>query len=116
MISSTIEDQIRDIVNNLIDLDPIKIIAFGSYATDTMQEDSDLDLLIVLNKNTIPKTYEEKMDLKVEIRKKIQEINKQLPIDIIVYTSAEYDEIKKNMGSFLREIHQTGKILYEKAS
>ena len=109
----TSDHQIKELVRNLLELDPVKIIAFGSYAAGDMNEDSDLDLLIVLNKNTIPQTYEEKMDLKVEVRKKIREINKKIPIDILVYTLAEYNEIKKNMGSFLKEIHQNGKVLYE---
>jgi uncharacterized protein len=116
VMTVTIEEQIKDLVNNLLELDPVKIIAFGSYATGEMHDDSDLDLLIVLNKDKIPQTYEEKMELKVEIRKKIREINKKIAIDIIVYTLPEYNEIIKNMGSFLKEIHETGKLLYEKAS
>ena len=116
VMTVVVEEQINTLVDKLLELDPVKIIAFGSYANGDMNEDSDLDLLIVLNINTIPQTYEEKMDLKVEIRKKIREINKKIPIDILVYTLPEYNEIKKNMGSFLKEIHQTGKLLYEKAS
>ena len=116
VMTVVVEEQINTLVDKLLELDRVKIIAFGSYANGDMNEDSDLDLLIVLNINTIPQTYEEKMDLKVEIRKKIREINKKIPIDILVYTLPEYNEIKKNMGSFLKEIHQTGKLLYEKAS
>lgn len=115
-MNDRIEKQIKHIVDSLLDMDPIKIIAFGSYASNEMHEDSDLDLLIVLNIHKIPQTYEEKMDLKVEIRKRIREINRQIPIDIIVYTLPEYNEITKNMSSFLREIHQSGKLIYEKAS
>jgi len=115
-MTNFIDKQINELVTKLLELDPVKIIAFGSYATGDMHEDSDIDLLIVLNIDTIPQTYEEKMNLKVEIRKAIREINKKIPIDIIVYTLPEYNEIIKNMGSFLREIHETGKLIYEKAS
>ena len=115
-MTNFINKQINELVTKLLELDPVKIIAFGSYATGDMHENSDIDLLIVLNIDTIPQTYEEKMNLKVEIRKAIREINKKIPIDIIVYTLPEYNEIIKNMGSFLREIHETGKLIYEKAS
>ena len=115
-MTNYIDKQINELVTKLLELDPVKIIAFGSYATGDMHEDSDIDLLIVLNIDTIPQTYEEKMNLKVEIRKAIREINKKIPIDIIVYTLPEYNEVIKNMGSFLREIHETGKLIYEKAS
>jgi uncharacterized protein len=115
-MANLIDDHIKELVNKLAELDPVKIIAFGSYATGETHEDSDIDLLIVLNIDTIPQTYEEKMNLKVEIRKAIREINKKIPIDIIVYTLPEYKEILKNMGSFLKEIHETGKLIYEKAS
>ena len=115
-MTNFIDKQINELVTKLVELDPVKIIAFGSYATGDMHEDSDIDLLIVLNIDTIPQTYEEKMNLKVEIRKTIREINKKIPIDIIVYTLPEYNEVIKNMGSFLREIHETGKLIYEKAS
>lgn len=115
-MANLIDDQINELVNKLVELDPVKIIAFGSYASGEMHEDSDVDLLIVLNIDTIPQTYEEKMNLKVEIRKAIREINRKIPIDIIVYTLPEYKEILKNMGSFIKEIHKTGKLLYEKAS
>ena len=111
-----LESYLPDLISSLIGLDPVKIIVFGSYVNGDLHEDSDLDLLIVLNKNYIPKTYEEKMELKAAVRKTIRKINQKVPIDLLVYTIPEYNEIIKDMGSFLKEIHQTGKIIYEKAS
>lgn len=105
-----------EIIKSISKFDPIKVIVFGSYATNNLHEDSDLDLLIVLNINKSIKTYEEKNYIKSEIRKAIRPINRKIPIDLIIYTIPEYNKIKNNMSSFLREIHETGKVVYEKAS
>ena len=92
-----------------------KILVFGSYIEGNLHEDSDLDLLIVLDNDYLPKTYEERMELRLEIRKKIRSINKKIPIDLLIYTKPEYEIIIKNMNSFMKEIHNTGKVLYERA-
>lgn len=105
-----------ELIKSLSQFDPVKIIVFGSHAIKRAQKDSDLDLLIVLNINKIFSSYDEKHLLKSEIRKAIRPINRQIPIDLLVYTLPEYNIIFKNMGSFLREIHKHGKIVYEKAS
>ncbi|MCI5188493.1 MAG: nucleotidyltransferase domain-containing protein [Candidatus Electrothrix sp. AS4_5] len=103
-----------EIVKNIKKADPYKIILFGSYATDAYSEDSDLDLLVVLDSLGIAKNYAEKMRNKMLVRKKIYKLSKKIPIDLLVYTKGEYDIIQKNKSSFCNEIKKTGKILYEK--
>ncbi len=109
-------EYINEIVSKLAELDPYKIILFGSQATGTYSEDSDLDLLIILDSKEISKTYDEKMHNKLLVRDRIIDISKHIPIDLIVYTKAEYDIIEKARTSFIKEINNTGKVLYEKAS
>ena len=92
-----------------------KILIFGSYIEGNLHKDSDLDLLIVLENDYLPKTYEERMKLRLGIRKKIRSINKKIPIDLLIYTKPEYEIFFKNMNSFMREIHNTGKVIYERA-
>lgn len=115
-------DQMKDkrkylpeIVKNIREADPYKIILFGSYAGDTFSEDSDIDLLVVLNSLGIAKNYDEKMRNKLLVRRKIYNLSKKIPIDLLVYTKGEYDIIQKNKNSFCNEIKKTGKVLYEKA-
>lgn len=48
-----------------------KIGIFGSFARDEQQEDSDIDLIVELNKNT-PDIYETKQALKTFIGRKFQ--------------------------------------------
>ena len=56
------------------------------------------------------------MKKKLIVRNKIIEINERVPIDLIVYTKAEYEIMVKHGSSFLKEITTSGKTLYEKAS
>ena len=50
------------------------------------------------------------------MRNSIREINRQIPIDLVVYTRAEYELLQKQGTSFLNGIESSGKTLYEKAS
>jgi len=99
-----------------VTLDPYKIVLFGSHAIETQGEGSDIDLLVILDSEAISQTYKEKMKKKLMVRNKIIEINERVPIDLIVYTKAEYEIMVKHGSSFLKEITTSGKTLYEKAS
>ena len=110
------DSYIQDIVNQLKTLDPIQISLFGSRAADNYQEDSDIDILIVLNIDTVPNTYDDKIDLKLKVRKTIRSISKEVAIDLLVYTIPEYKDFMDTASSFAQEITQKGIVLYEKAS
>ena len=106
---------IRDIVSRLLTLDPYKIVLFGSYASEGEGSGSDIDLLVILDSEVISQTYEERMNRRLKVRASVQEINKQVPIDLIVYTKAEYELLQRNGTSFQKEIESSGKTLFEKA-
>jgi predicted nucleotidyltransferase len=107
---------IPEILRNLKQLDPYKIVLFGSYARGAFSEGSDLDLLVVLDSPTIAQSYDERMKNKLLVRRNIYELSKQVPIDLAVYTKGEYDLIAAHKTSFYHEINRTGKVLYEKAN
>ena len=106
---------IRDIVSRLLTLDPYKIVLFGSYASEGEGSGSDIDLLVILDSEVISQTYEERMNRRLKVRASVQEINKQVPIDLIVYTKAEYELLQRNGTSFQKEIESSGKTLFKKA-
>ena len=112
----TKNDDIHDILSRLLTLDPYMIVLFGSHATEGERLGSDIDLLVVLDSDAISQTYEERMKKRLMVRDSIQEINGRIPIDLIVYTRGEYEILQTNGTSFLNEIRNSGKILYEKAS
>ena len=109
-------EYIEEIVAKLILLDPYKIILFGSQASGTYTEDSDIDLFVILDSERVSQTYEEKMRNYLTASNQIIEINERVPIDLIVYTKAEYDILEENNVSFINEVRETGKTLYEKES
>jgi predicted nucleotidyltransferase len=107
---------IPEIISNIRQINPYKIILFGSYASGITSEDSDLDLVVVLDSPEITKNYEEKMKNKLMVRRNIYELSKKVPIDLVVYTKGEYEIISKSGSSFYNEIKDTGKVLYEKTN
>jgi predicted nucleotidyltransferase len=105
-----------EIIERIRRVNPYKIILFGSYANEAFSEDSDLDLLVILNSSRIAKNYEEKMQNKLLVRSKIYELSKKVPIDLVVYTKGEYDIIAESGISFYNELENSGKVLYEEAN
>ena len=114
------EQSLDTILDNLVVLlkssDPYKIILFGSYAKGNPNENSDIDILVILDNNHVSKTYQERLNKKILIRNSIIEINRKVPLDILVYSKEELNIIKKNGNYFIDEIEKTGKVIYEKAS
>ncbi|GHV30349.1 nucleotidyltransferase [Spirochaetia bacterium] len=96
--------------------DPYRIILFGSYAKGNPNENSDIDLMVILDNNHVSKTYEERLNKKISIRNLLLEINRKIPLDLLVYSKEELKLIKNHGNYFIDEIERTGKIIYEKAS
>jgi predicted nucleotidyltransferase len=95
--------------------DPYKIILFGSYANGSPDENSDIDIMVILDNDHISRTYEERLSKKIYIRSLLCEINRKIPLDILVYSKEELNLIKKHGNYFIDEVERTGKIIYEKA-
>src|SRR5437867_3830206 len=87
-------------------LKPKKIILFGSYAYGQPSEDSDVDLLIVLQGKGRPQ------DRALEIR---EQVVADFPIDLIVRTPAELRQRLSWGDWFLKEIVEKGIVLYDAA-
>lgn len=101
-LSKDLDKLITQIKNSY---NPNKIIIFGSTARFGPKEDRDVDLLIIKDtkKDHIRRSY--------EVRKCI---DTKFPLDILVYTPSEFKK-RFNLGDmFIREILETGKIVYEK--
>ena len=85
---------------------PEKIILFGSYAQGTPDRESDLDLLIIQDTD-LPR-HQRGVDIRLSL------IGGKIPIDILVYTSEEYNREKNDRHSFLHSALKTARVLYER--
>src|SRR6266849_6578376 len=83
---------------------PDKIILFGSYAYGTPNEDSDVDLLVVM-----PAWNQHSKAVKIRWR-----LAAPFPMDLIVRTPKEMKWRLEEGDCFLTQIVSKGKILYEK--
>src|SRR5438093_180946 len=86
--------------------DPDRIILFGSYAYGVPNEDSDVDILVVMpTRNPISQA--------VRIR---MAVDSPFPMDLLVRSPEKLARRLAEGDSFLREIVTRGKILYEKVN
>ena len=70
--------------------------------------------MVILDSGEVSVSFEEKLKNKIQVRESIYDLSKKMPIDLIVYTRAEYDILSKNKSSIILEIENSGKVLYEK--
>jgi len=84
------------------------IILFGSYAHGVPNPSSDLDLVIVLNEKGFAQSYMEKIDRRIQVSKPLSDIEKEIPIDLLVYTKDEWNELVQANSSFIRQIIKKG--------
>ena len=88
---------------------PEKVLLFGSYARGDATEDSDIDLLIILD---VPKESKRKWKQKLYYNLAGLGVSK----DIIIATPGEVDKYKDITGTVLFPALREGKVLYEKVS
>jgi predicted nucleotidyltransferase len=107
-------DIISKIIQCLMGLNVYKIILFGSYAKGTATEDSDIDLVVILDSEEMSQLFKDRMARSRPVSMALLEINRQYSMDIIVYTKAEFNYLKGKEDFFIQEIEETGKNLYGK--
>ncbi|MBN1114388.1 MAG: nucleotidyltransferase domain-containing protein, partial [Oligoflexia bacterium] len=99
------DELIYKIKNNF---DVSSIILFGSYAHGQPTENSDLDLLVILDDESFSKTYMEKIQKRLNILKCLGDMGDRIPIDLLVYTNSEWKKLLENGGSFIEQINTKG--------
>jgi len=83
---------------------PDKIFVFGSYAKNKITLDSDVDFFIVKN------TRKTRSERHREVSRLL--LDRQIPVDILVFTPKEI-EIRKEMGDFfILDILNEGRLIY----
>ena len=99
------EEAILDVVEQIAHLfSPHKIILFGSYTYGNPHPESDVDLLVVID------TQLRESLQAIQI---CQKISYRFGLDLIVYSPERLAERLRLGDSFLQEIVNRGKTLYE---
>ncbi|MBI5299291.1 MAG: nucleotidyltransferase domain-containing protein [Deltaproteobacteria bacterium] len=101
-----LEEELQRILTVLIrEYKPTRVYLFGSLASPRVHDWSDIDLIII--KETNRRFLDRIGDVLVLLKPRVG-------CDIVVYTPAEFDEMKTRKF-FKTEVDQHGKILYEAA-
>lgn len=106
-----LQEYLAELKNILAELNPYKAVLFGSYAYGEPNDDSDIDLIVVLNTNELPKSFAERSENYSLVKKYFSLLKEKVPMDLIVYTKREWEEFLKADSSFTREILAKGKYL-----
>lgn len=102
------QEQIRDLCNEIVrEFHPEKIILFGSYAYGEPDSDSDVDLLIIMPFDGSP--FRQAAIILGHVIRAVG----VLPLDLLVRTSAQVRERLQMGDTFMREIIERGKVMYE---
>jgi len=100
----TLKD-IREIVQQIVErFRPQKVILFGSYAQGKPSQDSDVDLLVVME------TSEQTLHAAARIS---AAIDHPFPLDILVFRPSELKASLERKGVFATEVVAKGVVLYE---
>ena len=95
--SEELIQEIKDFADSLKKILPVRdVYLYGSFATGEIHEGSDIDLLIVGN-------FKERLFDRIG---KILDLT-DLPIEPLVYTSEEFEEMKSSHNPFIIEILKT---------
>lgn len=108
------DDLTKQLIEKLKKTDPCKIILFGSHAYGKPGPDSDIDILVVTEDDFLPENFSEKNDIFLRVSNSITDIEKKIPIDLIVHTKAMHRKFMEMRSMFARKIAADGKVLYEK--
>jgi uncharacterized protein len=105
VIPATILARIRNVTRQIVQqFHPQKVILFGSYAYGQPTEDSDVDLLVVMDTDESPLHAAAKIAAAVE---------HPFPLDIVVRTPVEFASAVHRRGVFATEVATKGITLYE---
>ena len=98
----TLLDQVtRKIVERF---DPERIVLFGSRARGEARGDSDLDLFVEMQTDRPPPERAIEVAAIFGLRR--------WPLDVVVYTPAEVERLRRVRGTLLSIIEAEGKLLY----
>jgi predicted nucleotidyltransferase len=83
---------------------PERIILFGSYARGSAEEDSDVDILVIMDHDN-PRNVDQAIEIRLQV-------DAAFPMDLIVKRPSEISERLSMKDTFLSSVLQDGQVLY----
>ena len=101
-------EQLEEITQTIVErFNPVRVILFGSHALGQETEDSDLDLFVEMETDRRPPERAIEVSAVFGLR--------PWSLDVVVYTRAEVERLRKVKGTLLSIIEGEGEVLYERA-
>jgi predicted nucleotidyltransferase len=108
-VMSQILPVIEQIVNLITSkVSPERIVLFGSYARGDNNENSDIDILIII------KNLKNERKITGLLYKELLTNNISIPVDFLAVDSEKYNKLKDSVGYIYKTIDKEGQILYGK--
>ena len=102
------EEVLAEVVHRIVTaLHPEKIVLFGSYAYGRPLDDSDVDILVILETHVRP------IDRYLAVSRLLRP--RPCPLDILVKTPDEIRQGVEQGSAFIREIITQGRVLHERS-
>lgn len=98
----TLEEMTRRLVD---EFHPLKIILFGSHAWGEPTEDSDVDIMVIVEKS-------DEKPIKRDIRARKKLIGISVPMDVLVKTQDEFDYFANVKATLEWWVSERGRVLY----
>ncbi len=100
-------EKVQTVINKIVDISrPKKLIIFGSYIKNNLHKNSDLDILVITEKELISPRKES-----VRIRHALKGII--MSMDILVVSENKLLELADQPGLIYKQALEHGKIVYE---
>jgi len=99
-------NKLEEVLQRLKSYEPERVILFGSYGTEEMDEYSDLDLVLI--KNTEKRFIERLLEVWELLGAQGERV------DVFVYTPEEWERMLEEENPFALEVMNKGKVIYEK--
>ena len=101
-------NQVEKIAQTIIErFNPVRVILFGSHARGQETEDSDLDLFVEMETDRRPPERAIEVSAVFGLR--------PWSLDVVVYTPAEVERLRKVKGTLLSVIEAEGEVLHERS-
>jgi predicted nucleotidyltransferase len=106
-LNISVGKSLRPAIQKIVqELNPERIVLFGSYAYGAPNPHSDVDLLVIMKTNA---TLKERSWAVSRLL-----LPRPFPVDILVKTPKEVEKALKSGDFFLKEILTRGKVLYDR--